>query len=337
MKSYGRRPPRRHADHAQTSLAHEASGSVRSIAADVRRAGAGCRDCAFRRGHVAAASDRHARQQRAAPGDFGRRSGARRLAGRSDAADAATALQPVSDACSGEPGSRHRARAADAPVGTRGGAYACRYRLLLERTRPRARADPDPAERALFLRRCAGQHGRRRMLDLRHLAHAPRAERQRFAAHPHGRRYGRQCRLLEHRQRRPAAYGAARRLAGAFCRSAERSAAGTGIRIGQQPVADELLGAAWARGLPVRRGRDASAPVRGRADDRHLRRRVAIALVRPWRGRGGAAEIRAAAGRVPRARRARSARYSAAQRRRSCRRHHRSVQARGWHARRRLR
>ena len=68
-----------------------------------------------------------------------------------------------------------RAHAPDAPVRQCRSQAAYRSGLLLDRAHARARADRDHAERALLLRRRRHQHGRRRMLDLRYLAPAPRA------------------------------------------------------------------------------------------------------------------------------------------------------------------
>ena len=88
------------------------------------------------------------------------------------------AALPVPDAGAGQLRRHRGTHAADAAGGPGGSDAARRPGLLLGRTRARARADRDPADGALRMRRRGDQHGRGRVLDLRYLAPAPRVQRR---------------------------------------------------------------------------------------------------------------------------------------------------------------
>ena len=114
------------------------------------------------------------RQRCADPGHHGGRPGQRRRR-RSDAGDPAPGALPVSAAGTAQHRRHLGSDATDAIVRSGRGDAARRRQLLLARTRARSRTDRDPADGAVHLRRCRDQHARRRVLALRHLAHAQRA------------------------------------------------------------------------------------------------------------------------------------------------------------------
>ena len=169
---------------------NEAAGPVRPVAHFLRCRRAGGGGFADRRKHLALASRRDSRQQRVDP-DHHRWQSRQRRAVRADASDARPVAVSATDAGAGGAGGHLGQEPADAPVRAVGSDPACRRQLLLARAHARARAAGNHARRAVPVRRGRSQHGRRRMLDLRYLAAAPRAQPGQRPAHPPGRRHRR--------------------------------------------------------------------------------------------------------------------------------------------------
>ena len=231
------------------------------------------------------------RRQLGAAADRRQRRRRRRRCRRSDAGDAAAGAPAVPAPGTRQPRRGARTHAPDAPVRQRRGQAAYRPGLLLGRAHARARAGRDDAGRALPLRRRADPHGRGRMLDLRHVAPAPRAQRRRAGAHPPGRRHGRRRRPVGPACARAAASGADRRLAGADRIRRRGGRTGARIRVAQPAEGNESVGTALAHRLPVHRvpaacrpagaaavGAALPAPLAGAVDSTRRSRRRAPAL-----------------------------------------------------------
>ena len=163
--------------------------------ARLRRRAPRRRGRAIHAGRLAAAPARAPRQLGAAPGSRSRRSAGRwrRRSHASDAAPRALSLPETGSCSAGRPARPHPADEARRP---RGGDQARRHQLLLAAARARACAGRHVSGSGIPLWRRVHAHGRGRVLDLRHVAHAQRAQSHALRTHTPGRRHRRERSVL---------------------------------------------------------------------------------------------------------------------------------------------
>ncbi len=202
---------------------HETAASFHPAARRVRCERARGRSCGDRRIRMDSPSAGLSGQFGAAA-DFGQRRRRVRRRRRTDAPDRAARAPAVHAPGTRAPRCGTRAHAPHAPVGQRRSDAAHRPGLLLGRAHARPRSGRDHAGRALLLRRREHQHGGWRVLDLRHVARASRAQRRRTRAHPPRARHDRRRRTVRTHHARPPASSAAARVEGQLVRRPARKA-----------------------------------------------------------------------------------------------------------------